>query len=85
YIFQILLVGFVFNSLAQVPFAQIQSKGYAKITGLIHLVECIPYLLVLYFSIMYFSVAGVAYAWSARVTADYFILMLISLRLEKKK
>ncbi|ANO89817.1 O36 family O-antigen flippase [Escherichia coli] len=85
YIFQILLVGFVFNSLAQVPFAQIQSKGYANITGLIHLVECIPYLLVLYFSIMYFSVAGVAYAWSARVTVDYFILMLISLRLEKKK
>ncbi|EFB2826147.1 flippase [Escherichia sp. 93.0816] len=85
YIFQILLIGFVFNSFAQVPFAQIQSKGYAKITGVIHLIECIPYLLVLYFSIMYFSVAGVAYAWSARVTVDYFVLMLVSLRLEKKK
>ena len=32
-ILSILLIGFIFNSLAQVPFASIQSRGYAKITA----------------------------------------------------
>ncbi|HFK4577645.1 flippase [Citrobacter sedlakii] len=73
----ILLIGFVFNSLAQVPFASIQSRGYAKITAYIHMLELIPYLLVLFYFIKSFGVVGAAYAWSIRVTVDYILLSFI--------
>ena len=48
-IFIILLVGFLFNALAQVPFTAIQSVGKAKITALLHCIEIIPYFVMLYF------------------------------------
>ncbi|HCY3363984.1 TPA: O142 family O-antigen flippase, partial [Escherichia coli] len=70
----ILLLGFVFNSLAQVPFASIQSRGYAKITAYIHMVELIPYLMALFYFINNYGIIGAAYAWSIRVTIDYILL-----------
>ncbi|EGT4253150.1 flippase [Citrobacter amalonaticus] len=70
----ILLIGFVFNSLAQVPFASIQSRGHAKITAYVHMIELIPYLLILFYFINSFGVIGAAYAWSIRVTVDYILL-----------
>lgn len=45
----ILLVGFLFNALAQVPFTAIQSAGKAKITALLHCFEIVPYFILLYF------------------------------------
>lgn len=77
-ILQILLVGFFFNSLAQAPFASIQAKGYSKITAYVHLVEVVPYLVILYLLINLLGVTGVAVAWSVRVTVDFFILSAIS-------
>jgi len=79
----ILLIGFVFNSLAQVPFASIQSRGYAKITAYIHMVELIPYLLLLYFCISHYGIVGAAFAWSIRMFADYVILVLFDNRVDK--
>lgn len=77
-ILQILLVGFFFNSLAQAPFASIQAKGYSKITAYVHLIEVVPYLVILYLLINLLGVTGVAVAWSIRVTVDFLILSAIS-------
>ncbi|WP_236308923.1 flippase, partial [Enterobacter bugandensis] len=70
-IFIILLVGFLFNALAQVPFTAIQSMGKAKITALLHCIEIIPYFVMLYFFVQHYGLIGVAFAWSIRVIVDW--------------
>lgn len=81
-VLRILLVGFFFNALAQAPFAAIQAKGYAKITAYIHLIELLPYLLLLTALIHFLGVIGVAIAWSIRVTIDFVILYITLSKLE---
>jgi len=82
-ILSILLIGFIFNSLAQVPFASIQSRGYAKITACIHLIELIPYLVMLFYFIKYYGITGAAFAWTIRVTVDYILLSFCDGRVDK--
>ncbi|MFQ1806766.1 flippase [Aeromonas veronii] len=77
-VLRILLIGFFFNSLAQIPYASIQANGKSKITALIHLFEMIPYLVILVILIKFFGVVGAALAWSIRVTVDFFLLFLLS-------
>ncbi|EOZ9384064.1 flippase [Enterobacter bugandensis] len=84
-IFIILLVGFLFNALAQVPFTAIQSMGKAKITALLHCIEIIPYFVMLYFFVQHYGLIGVAFAWSIRVIVDWGILTVISQRLLKRQ
>ena len=73
----ILLVGFLFNSLAQVPFASIQSRGYAKVTAMVHLAELFPYLFLLFFLINTYGIEGAAFAWSIRMFVDYILLAVL--------
>lgn len=81
----ILLVGFLFNALAQVPFTAIQSAGKARITALLHCVEIIPYFVMLYLFVQHYGLTGVAFAWSIRVIVDWGILTVISQRLLKRQ
>lgn len=80
-ILQILLVGFFFNSLAQIPFARIQAYGKSKLTAIIHLLEVVPYLLLLFYLVNAYGLMGAAIAWSLRVTLDYTILLWFAHRL----
>ncbi len=82
-VLSILLIGFVFNSLAQVPFASIQSRGYAKITAYIHLVELVPYLVMLFYLIKSYGIIGAASAWTIRMTVDYILLWLFDKRFDR--
>ncbi|AUU86116.1 MULTISPECIES: flippase [Leclercia] len=77
-IFQILLVGFFFNSIAQIPFTVIQSLGKAKYTAFLHCIEVIPYLALLYFCVNAYGVLGAAYAWTIRVFVDCILLIIVS-------
>lgn len=77
-IFCVLLAGFFFNAMAQIPFATIQSVGKAKLTALLHCAEVIPYLLTLYYCVHAYGLIGAAYAWSLRVVVDCVLLILIS-------
>ncbi|EAR56464.1 polysaccharide biosynthesis protein [Photobacterium sp. SKA34] len=72
---RILLIGFVFNAISQIPYSFIQAKGYSKLTAKIHLCEVLPYLLLLYFLVKSYSYNGAAVAWCLRVTIDFFILI----------
>lgn len=77
-VLQILLVGFFFNALAQIPFSLLQSKGKAKTTALVHLIEISPYLILLFYMTHQFGIIGTAIAWSARMFVDLLVLFLIS-------
>lgn len=79
-VLRILLIGFFFNSIAQIPFASIQAAGKARTTALLHCAEIAPYLLFLYFMIDHFGIIGAAYAWSARMLIDCVILLMLALR-----
>lgn len=77
-VLRILLIGFIFNALAQIPFAKIQAKGHSKITAFIHLAELLPYMGLLVVCIHLFSLQGAAIAWSIRVAVDFIALEVMS-------
>lgn len=77
-VLKILAVGYFFNSLAQVPFADIQANGYSNLTAYAHILEVVPYLSILYLLIIDYSFVGAAIAWSSRVIFDYVVLEIIS-------
>lgn len=81
-ILRILLVGFLFNALAQIPFAKIQAAGKAHVTAILHTFELVPYLLLLYILSSAYFLIGVAIAWSIRVTVDFFSLYFFSLKIK---
>ena len=76
-IFKILLLGFVFNSGAQICFAKIQSAGHAKWTGIVHIIEFFPYLAILYYLTTTYSIFGAAVAFLLRTFADFLILFYV--------
>ncbi|QQD21916.1 oligosaccharide flippase family protein [Oceanospirillaceae bacterium ASx5O] len=81
FILKILIIGFFFNALAQIPFAAIQAKGHSRLTALLHLTEVAPYLLLLFYLVDILGLVGAAYAWAARVIIDFFCLLFFSRRL----
>lgn len=81
-VLRILLIGFFFNALAQIPFSRIQAYGKAKLTAILHLTELTPYLLILGILVYYYGVLGAALAWSIRVIADYLALEYFSRQLK---
>ncbi|MDO9172303.1 MAG: polysaccharide biosynthesis C-terminal domain-containing protein, partial [bacterium] len=80
-ILRILLVGFVFNAVAQVPYSRIQAHGKSRVTALVHLVELFPYLALMMLLIGKYGLIGAAAAWTVRVCADFFALQFLSRRL----
>lgn len=79
-ILQILFIGYYFNSLAQIPYTILQSKGFSKTTAIIHAIEVIPYLTILYFSAKEFGLIGAATVWSLRVFVDFLLLLFFNHR-----
>lgn len=61
-ILRVLVVGFVFNAIAQVPFSRLQASGEAKITALVHLSELLPYLAILILLVQMHGLFGAAIA-----------------------
>lgn len=81
----ILLVGFCFNCFAHIPYASIQAVGKSKITALIHMIEFIPYAVVLYIFINNYGIIGAAISWSLRVVLDCIVLFIIDYLIAKNK
>lgn len=82
-ILRVLLVGFVFNAIAQVPFSHLQASGEARITAFVHLSELLPYLAVLILLVYLYGLLGAAIAWTLRVSVDFFLLEYLSQRLRR--
>ena len=74
---QILLLGFAFNALAQIPFAALHGHGLARQTALLHLVELPLYLLALWALVARWGIEGAALAWAVRGALDWLALVLL--------
>lgn len=77
-VLRILLIGFLFNAIAIVPYSKIQAHGHSRTTAIVHLVEFIPYIALLFWSVSNYSIAGAAIAWSIRVMVDFVLLQYLS-------
>ncbi|MEB0043670.1 flippase [Pseudomonas sp. MH10] len=82
-VLRVLIIGFVFNSIAQIPFAKVQASGHSKITALIHVAEIIPYVILMIIFVKQWSLVGAAIAWTLRVTADYVLLEFASRKIDR--
>jgi O-antigen/teichoic acid export membrane protein len=79
-VLQILAIGVLANSLAQVPISLIQGLGRADITAKLQLAELPLYLMLAAVLVTQWGIKGAAIAWSARVVVDFALLSLISIR-----
>ena len=73
----ILAVGVLLNGVAYIPFATIQAAGDARSTALLHVVELIIYLPVLFFGLKMYGLLGAAVAWTTRAGIDLVALLVI--------
>ena len=70
----IILAGVWMNSLAFVPFAQLQGQSRPDIVAKFHLAELLPFLVLLWIGLKYYGIEGAAIAWSVRAGADAILL-----------
>jgi O-antigen/teichoic acid export membrane protein len=82
---RILLLGFVFNALAHIPFAALHSYGLARQTALLHLVELPLYLAVLVVLVRAHGIEGAAAAWAGRALFDLAALSWLLRRAERSQ
>ncbi|MBI2423816.1 MAG: flippase [Candidatus Hydrogenedentes bacterium] len=73
-VFRILCIGFSVNAIAFIPYAVIQACGRPDITAKFHLIEFPIHMLLLFSLGWIWSLAGVALAWSLRVSLDAALL-----------
>lgn len=74
YVGQVLLLGAWVNSLALVPFTQLQARGRPDLVAKCHLAELLPYLGLLVVALDRWGLAGAAWVYTARVTIDCVLL-----------
>ncbi|MDP3843864.1 MAG: flippase [Oxalobacteraceae bacterium] len=73
-VMQIFAFGILINCLAHIPFVLIQSAGKSKITAIIHVVEFIPFAIILWLFSTNFGILGAALAWLLRMMVDTVIM-----------
>ncbi len=69
-VLRILAVGVAANCVASVPFTLLQASGNAKWTATLHIVEIVPFALMLWFGTSRWGIIGAAAAWTTRALAD---------------
>lgn len=75
-VWQWLIVGVAVNGLAHLPLSLLQSRGRTDIIAWLHLLELAPYLLVMWWALERYGIAGAAVVWTLRVSIDAFLLHL---------
>jgi O-antigen/teichoic acid export membrane protein len=80
-VLKLLAVGVFINSHAQVPFGLLQSAGRPDLTGKLHLIELPFYLLLLWWMLSAYGIAGAAIAWVLRMAVDAVFLFVLANRI----
>ena len=75
---RVLSVGILFTCLGQIPYAFIQGAGRPDLTGKLHLIEIIPYIILLIISIKYAGIVGAAVIWTSRCIIDSLSMHFLS-------
>jgi O-antigen/teichoic acid export membrane protein len=71
---QVILLGFWINSLAIIPYAQLQARGRPDLVAKCHLGEVLPYFGLLYLGLGTLGMIGAALAFSLRALVDFALL-----------
>lgn len=80
-VLQWLAVGVLINSVAQLPFALIQSAGRADLTAKLHLFELPFYLCIVWLMLLNHGILGAAITWTIRVGFDAIMLFWLGGRI----
>ena len=72
--FQILILAFVVNSIAHIPYTTLHALGKPKIPGIFHLIELPIHIFVVFLSIRMWGVVGAAFATIIRMVLDAILL-----------
>jgi O-antigen/teichoic acid export membrane protein len=75
---QILAIGIFFGCLGQIPYAFVQGAGRPDLTGKLHIVEMVLYLIALVGAIHWAGIVGAAIVWAIRFILDTVCLYLIA-------
>lgn len=70
----VLLLGFWINSLAMVPYTQLQAAGRPDLVAKCHLAELIPYLALMFYALKTWGLVGAAIVFAVRAAADFLLL-----------
>lgn len=73
----ILLIGIFVNGFARIPYTLLLSDGLADLTAKIHLIQFVPYILVLALMVSKFGIVGAALTWTGRVVIEYGIFIYL--------
>lgn len=84
-VMRILLLGFVFNATAQIPFAAMQGHGLTRQTALLHLSELPVYITILVVLVQRHGLEGAAIAWTLRALVDWAGLTLLLRAFERRQ
>ncbi len=74
-VFQVLLLAFGVNALAQIPFTALQGTGHVRAVALVHLLEILPYVALVIWAVGAHGLLGAAWAWTLRGVVDYAALL----------
>lgn len=74
----ILLFGVWANGIAFIPYGLLHAQAKARVVAIIHVAEILPFLFILYASVIVFGLKGAAAAWSVRVFVDAVLLFVAS-------
>ncbi|HDS01688.1 MAG TPA: flippase [candidate division Zixibacteria bacterium] len=80
-VLQLLALGKLINSVGQVSSSAVQAMGRPDITAKLHLIELPVYLVMLWLFVRQMGIVGAAIAWTARVTLDLMLNLIIFRRL----
>ncbi|MAO52121.1 MAG: flippase [Pusillimonas sp.] len=79
-IVSVMSLGILLNALAFVPFACLQAAGQVRITAVLHIIECVIYVPLLFIGLYLFGVLGAAMVWTLRAGLDLGLLLIFSQR-----
>jgi O-antigen/teichoic acid export membrane protein len=75
---KIILIGFWINGFSKIPYASLQAKGRPDLVAKCHMIEVVPYLLMLYLGLRFFGLEGAAMAFGLRMIVDFGLLLKFS-------
>jgi O-antigen/teichoic acid export membrane protein len=75
---EILLIGVWINGLAWVPAVMLQGQGRPAIVAKLHVLELVPYVMILWIGLAWAGLRGVAWAWVLRTAIDAVLIFWVS-------
>lgn len=74
-VLEVLLMGAWINGVAFIPFGLLLGQGRPDVVAKVHMLETVPYVMLLWFMLGKFGIFGAAIAWNARVAIDAALML----------